>query len=106
MLVNQTRQTVLSEKLTFLKHAGKVKGLLGKTKPETIVFETRFGIHTFFLKFPIDLLVLNNKRCVVLARSVKPNRMIIWNPLYKIVIELPAGTIRKSATNLGDLIKL
>ncbi len=36
---------------------GKTIGLIGREKIAPVVFETRFGIHTFGLKFPIDVLV-------------------------------------------------
>jgi uncharacterized membrane protein (UPF0127 family) len=103
VIINQTQKTTLAREYTFTKGLKKVIGLLGKNKPEVVIFETRFGIHTFGLKFPIDLLILDNNGTVVLAKSVKPNRIVIWNIKYKTVIELPSNTI--SRTKIGDIIK-
>lgn len=75
-------------------------------KPKAIIFNTRFGIHTFFLKFPIDLIILNkDNRVIKIKEEVFPNRIVFWNPKYNLVIELPRGSINKSKTKKGDLIE-
>ena len=79
---------------------------MGKNEAEPLVFETRWGIHTFFLKFPIDLLILDNKGRVKLAKTVRQNRIAVWNPILKTVVELPAGTLLRTGTKLGDSIVL
>jgi uncharacterized membrane protein (UPF0127 family) len=104
VIENITKNSILAEKFSFKKSFGKIKGLLGKTKPETLVFTTRFGIHTFFLQFPIDLIVLDSKRVVRLAKTVKPNRVVLWNIKFKTVIELPFKTLGKTHTKIGDII--
>lgn len=76
---------------------------MGKKKAETVYLETRWGIHTFFMKFPIDVMVLDNKNKVVkIKRELKPWRLFLWNPKYYKVVELPAGKI--SNLNLGMVI--
>lgn len=106
MIVNKTRKTILAKEIQTRKGLGKIFGLMGKEKPETIIFKTRFGIHTFFLKFPIDVSVLDKKNKVVfLKKGVKPNRVLIWNIKFDRVIELPAGALEKSKTKKGDFIK-
>ena len=79
-----------------------MQGLIGKDKPYVLMIRTRFGIHTFGLKFPIDVLVLNNEDKVVsIKKNLKPNRIFSWNPLYEKVIELPVGTIKKNQIRMG-----
>lgn len=74
----------------------KVQGLIGKDEPFALMLKTHFGIHTFGLKFPIDVLILNNKNIVVsIKKKLKPNRIFLWNPIHEKVIELPNGTIKK-----------
>lgn len=74
----------------------KSVGLLGKSKPENIIFLTRFGIHTFGMKFPIDVLILDAENKVVSIKdSMKPNQIFFWSPKYNKVVELPAGMIQK-----------
>ena len=106
MIRNLTQNTVLAKKFSFKKGFGKIKGLLGKTEAEAVVFETRFGIHTFLLRFPIDLIVLDNKGVVRLAKTVAPNSIVFWDVRFKTVIELPFKTLRKTHTEIGDTIKL
>jgi uncharacterized membrane protein (UPF0127 family) len=103
---NVTQKTTLAKQYSLKKGFGKISGLLGKNEPETLVFKTRFGIHTFFLRFPIDLIVLDDKGVVKLARTVKPNRIVVWNLSFKTVVELTQGSIRKSRTKIGDIIAL
>ncbi len=40
-------------------------GLLNPKNPRNMLFRTRFGIHTFFMKEPIDVLVLDQKMNIV-----------------------------------------
>lgn len=81
----------------------KLFGLILHSKPTAMVFHTRFGIHTFFMKYPIDVLVLNNQnRVAAFKKNLKSNRIFIWNPAYSLIIELPPGTIEKTGTKLGD----
>lgn len=85
----------------------KTIGLIGHENIASVIFETRFGIHTFGLKFPIDVLILDSqKRVVVLKESLSPNSIFLWNPRYKIVLELPAGTIKKYNIRKGTKIQL
>lgn len=76
--------------------AETIRGLIGKRNPEALLLKTRFGIHTYGVKFPIDVLILDNENKVtVIKKNLKPNRIFLWNPKYEKVIELPAGTIEK-----------
>lgn len=97
--------TLLVKEAKNLKE--KIIGLIGKNKPEPLMIRTRFGIHTFGLKFPIDVLILNkNNKAVKVRTSLKPNRIFLWNPMYKKVLELPAGTIGKKGIKIRDNINL
>lgn len=74
----------------------RMLGLLIKSNPRSLLFKTRFGIHTLFLNEPIDVLILNkNFKIIKIKSDVKPNNLIFWNPVYPYVIELPYGTIMK-----------
>lgn len=85
----------------------KMQGLIGKDKPYALVINTRFGIHTFGLKFPIDVLILNNKNKIVsIKKNLKPNRIFLWNPMYEKVVELPAGTIEEKQIKIKDKIEI
>lgn len=82
-------------------------GLLGSAKSYPVYFTTRFGIHTYGMKFPIDAIVLdNNNRVKKISTNLKPNRFFFWLPIYNRVVELPAGTVRKLKVKKEDKIKL
>lgn len=94
-------------KVTRLKSfREKVLGLIGKKEITPVMFETRWGIHTFGMKVPIDVLVLDNTKVVALKESLKPNRIFLWNPRYKIVLELPKGTLKKLQIKKGSRLAL
>jgi uncharacterized protein len=105
-IVNSTRAKVLAKDAVYLKSIiNKSMGLIGQQKSKPLIFKTRFGIHTFFLKFPIDVLIMDkNMKVVKVKRSLKPNRFLFWNPLHDLVIELPERA--SNNTNKGDKIKL
>ena len=108
MIKNESRKTILAQKYklgeSFLDQAF---GLLIPSNPRAMLFKTRFGIHTFFMKESIDLIVLDKKNKVVsLKTNVKPNRIFLWNPQFDTILELPSGTIQKSKTEIGDYLSL
>lgn len=107
MLKNKTKKTIISENYLNKNALGKIKGLIGIKNPEVIIFKTRFGIHTFLLKFPIDVLILDKKNKVMkLKIKLMPNRVFFWSIKFDTVIEMPVGFIEKSKTEVGDKLTL
>lgn len=107
ILKNESKQTIVTKNLKEAQSIiDKIFGLLRKSNPRSLLFKTRFGIHTFFLKEPIDVLVLNKNWLVAKTATVKPNRILIYNPTHEIVIELPNQSILKSNTEIGDKLQL
>ncbi|SRR5258708_4982775 len=85
----------------------KTMGLIGKKQAYPLLLQTRFGIHTFGVRFPIDVIILNNRHEVVSTyKNMKPNRIFLWNPVYQLVLELPSGTIENTKLEIGNKIKL
>lgn len=85
----------------------KILGLIGKSKPESLLIKTRFGIHTFGVKWPIDVIILDrNYKVKYIKENLQPNRIFFWNPVYNIVIELPEGFIKNKKIELNSQIKL
>lgn len=106
MIENTTKKTTVSKKFSEKKGLGKLIGLMGNKPSQTLIFKTRFGIHTFFLSLPIDLMVVDkNKKVVFIKRRIKPNRLVFWNIKYDTVIEMPSGALEKSKTRKGDILK-
>lgn len=94
-------------KVKRLHGFAKVKGLIGEKSRKPIYFQTRFGIHTFGVRFPVDVVILDNKnRVVKLKQNLEPYRLFFWNPIYNQVLELPEGIIKKKNIQLGQQIRL
>ncbi len=85
----------------------RTKGLIGALEPFPLLIRTRWGIHTFGVKFPLDIVILDNEyRIRSLRPSLVPRRIFFWNPKFSIVIELPDGAIKKSDLKVGNQLVL
>lgn len=85
----------------------KMRGLIGYKKAETIFFKTRFGIHTFGMRFPIDVVILDGQNIVVKTKeNLRPNKIFVWSWKYDTVIELPAGEIKRQKIKEGNILNL
>jgi hypothetical protein len=64
------------------------------------------AVHTFFMRFPIDLLYLDRaRRARKVRHAVRPWRISgCWRAHS--VLELPAGTLAATGTSAGDEIAL
>lgn len=63
------------------------------------------SIHTFFMRFPIDVLYLDRNRKVVAAEErILPRRMGKLVRDADSVLELPAGSIRATSTEVGQTV--
>lgn len=81
-------------------------GLLNPSNPRSMLFITRFGIHTFFMKECIDVLVLDSDNKVrVVKKSLSPNRLFFYPIQLNKVLELPAGFIALNKIKLNDKIE-
>ena len=65
------------------------------------------GIHTFGMRFPLDIVYLDHSKVVVYAQQdVKPWRLAPVRRNAASVLELPRHTIRDTGTLLGDEIDI
>lgn len=104
--INRSKNIRILKNSSKLKGFKKIIGLIGKEKSEVVIFKTRFGIHTFFLKFSIDLVIISkDNKVVFIKKSIKPGNIVFWNPRYDTVIEMPEGTIEKLQINIGSILK-
>lgn len=107
IIKNLTRNTTITANLKIASSPwDRFFGLLDNRNPKSLLFRTRFGIHTFGIKNPIDVLVIDKNNEVKIINVIKPKRIFIYNPKYKKIIELPKGTIKKSKTQIGDKIAI
>lgn len=108
MLINKTKNTVIAEKIKKLvTWEEKSRGLSGKDVPEAVYFKTRWGIHSFGMKFDIDCIVADKNMVVRKVReNMKTGKLFFWNPRFHNVIELPAGTLKRTGTELSDRLAI
>jgi uncharacterized membrane protein (UPF0127 family) len=63
------------------------------------------GVHTFGMRFPIDIVFLSRRRQVLKLRPAVPARRIAVCLRAHSVLELPAGTIEATRTARGDQLE-
>lgn len=109
---NQTHHTVLACRMARAESFWqRFMGLMGKRRfPgefDALLFEKCNSIHCFFMLMPIDVLFVDRNKCVVkCVRALKPWR-IAWGTWKSVsVIELPAGTLKKTGTLPGDQLDM
>jgi uncharacterized membrane protein (UPF0127 family) len=64
------------------------------------------GVHTFAMKFTIDVVFLNRKRKILKIRPNMVRRRIAVSLMAHSVLELPAGTLEQTGTERGDQLEL
>lgn len=106
---NLTRQTEIASCAETADHsAARNKGLLGRTGLPTgggLWIVPCESVHTFFMKFPLDLVYLDrNKKVKKVRDNVGPWRLSACLSAHSI-IELPAGTIANTQTQRGDQLE-
>lgn len=107
---NQTRGAVLAESTVVANTSSKRRqGLLGRDS-----FEPGSGlwivpcesVHSFGMRFPIDVVYLDRKRKVRKVREHMIPGRISADLLSHSVLELPAGTIARTRTQPGDQLEI
>ncbi len=111
MIINLTRNTKLAAMYKIAQDPwARMKGLLGTEALPTgsaLVITHCNSIHMFFMKYSIDVIFCDKANKVVgLCQEIKPYNLspIFFQATY--AIELPAGTILSTNTQLGDQIQL
>ena len=107
---NKTRGTLVAELAEVAgSNAKRSKGLLGRTglaRGEGMWIVPCEAVHTFFMRFPIDLIYLDRKLKVKKVRMGVPAWRISACLTAHSVIELPVGTICNTQTERGDVFEL
>jgi len=108
-VANKTRGTTLATRLEVADSASlRSKGLLGRTGLEPghgLWIVPCESVHTFFMKFAIDLVYLDRRNKVRKVKSaVGPWRISACLSAHS-VLELPAGTVQSTSTQSGDILE-
>ena len=108
-VANQTKGQVLADRADIADTSAKRRtGLLkhtGLAPGEGLWIAPCEGVHTFGMKFPIDVLFLNKKKKILKARPDMVRGRIAFSLLAHSVLELPAGTLAETGTVAGDQLE-
>lgn len=109
LVSNLTRHTVLATRMEVADSGPKRnKGLLGRDRlspGEGLWIVPCEAVHTFAMRFAIDLVYLDRKnRIRKLSSAVPPWRLSACFSAHS-VLELVPGTIRSTRTEVGDLVE-
>jgi uncharacterized protein len=107
---NETRQTVLADAADVADtSAARNTGLLKHERLEPgagLLIVPCQSVHTFFMKFPIDLVYIDKKRKVRKVRHAVPAWRMSACWTARSVLELPAGTVQRTGTQAGDQLAI
>uniref|UniRef100_A0A7C2W8S6 DUF192 domain-containing protein n=2 Tax=Thermorudis TaxID=1649508 RepID=A0A7C2W8S6_9BACT len=108
-LIDQTRGVVIAERVRVARSvAQRFLGLMGRSglQPgEGLLLDPCSSIHTFFMRFPIDVLYVGPDHIVRrVDHAMRPWRI---GPLFTgaaYVVELAPGTARRTGVAVGDRV--
>jgi len=109
LIRNQTRQTVLADAAELADTSEKRRtGLLKHTSlapGEGLWIVPCESVHTFFMKFAIDIIYLDKKLKVKKVRHAVPAWRLSACLSAHSVLELPAGAAAQAKTEVGDVLE-
>jgi uncharacterized protein len=102
--------TVVCERCTIADNPlRRMRGLLGRdglASGEGLLLRPASAVHTYFMRFPIDVVFLDRALVVVgISDSVDPWRATSQRGA-KAVLELPAGESARRGLAVGDRLEL
>ena len=103
---NITKQTMVADRALLANTSEtRRRGLLRHERLEDgegLLITPCEGVHTFGMKFPIDVLYLSKQRVVLKIRAEMPRRRMSFCLRAHSVLELPAGMAARTRTEAGD----
>lgn len=111
IIINKTKNVTLAKEAVLANTLfTRLKGLLGRkslSPDQALILDPCNSIHTFFMRFSIDVLFVNKQNKVVKTiLEIKPFRLssVYFNAHF--AIELPSGAIQQTSTQEGDLLSI
>ena len=110
MIINLTKNKILAQNpVAAISFYERGRGMIGRNFNDfdAMVFDRCNCLHTLLMSIAIDILFVNSDNIICeLRKDLKPWRPFIRSGKACSVIELPAGTIEKTGTVLGDVLNL
>ena len=109
-ITNETRGTTLADRAVVASNFfTRLRGLMFRRElpaGEALVFNRNSSVHTFWMRFPIDVLFTDRQDVVVGFReAMPPHRPYAGARGAYRTVELPAGTIAQTGTQHGDQLR-
>lgn len=110
-LENKTKNiTLITEVIISNNFFTRLKGLLGKSKlpdGQGMIITPCKSIHTFFMKFPIDVVFIDkNYRVVEIIKDMAPGHTSSYVKNAWAVIEMPVDKSNESKIGVGDQLQV
>lgn len=108
---NQTKQTpIVTNGRVADNRWTRLKGLIGtKHLPagDGLLITPCSGVHCMFMSIPIDVLYMDKEHRVLdIDPNMQPNAFGKPRRKCKYVIEVPAGTVERTQTQVGDQLEV
>ncbi len=108
-VINKSRDSVLGCRIELAESWWRrARGFVACAEPrpgEGLLLSPCRGVHMRGMRFPLDIVLLDRRGRVLAARQdVPPGPQVVWRWGACHVLELPAGTIRASGTQLHDVV--
>jgi uncharacterized membrane protein (UPF0127 family) len=110
-IINLTKNKILAEDVilstSFLKRLTGLLGYKSLEKNQAMILWPANSVHTFFMRFPIDVLFVDRNNIVIKTVSnMVPFRATAVYFKSLVVIELPSGMISITQTAEGDYLQM
>ncbi len=110
---NRTRRAYLATELRLANtHWSRLRGLMGTEAAnfpagKALWIVPCHGVHTFAMRFPIDVVYLDGGKVVVhVEKNLLPWRVAPVRMRAASVLELPPNTLAATATAVGDELEI
>jgi hypothetical protein len=110
-VTDETRGSIIGNRIQIADTSlSRMVGLLGRRGVDAgggLWINPSSGIHTFFMRFPIDVIGLDkNMRVIKLWNGLVPWRITSISLQLRSVIELSTGRIAECGVQLGDVLRI
>lgn len=110
---NRTRSAYLATELSLANtHWSRLRGLMCTDAANFPAGKALWivpcrGVHTFAMRFPIDVVYLDGDQIVVhVEKNLAPWRMAPIRMRAASVLELPSNTLAETGTSVGDKLEI
>ena len=108
---NLSRGVELGDRILEARtHWTRLRGMLGRPEPqigEGLLLRPCQAVHMFGMRYPLDIAFLAEDGTVVAVyEALRPSQVSKRHPEAAMALELKAGTLGRSVTQIGDRIEL